>query len=67
MGFCDVEIHLDYIAVTTKLSRQNALGNTFAKVSGYEFEAFGVEDYLSDYYHKGMSIQEMKKNILLSF
>ena len=29
----------------------------------YEFETYGVEDYLSDYYHPGQSVQEFKDSI----
>ena len=33
------------------------------KLMKYEFEAYGVEDYTSDYYHSGMTISELKENI----
>lgn len=62
-GFCDIEIAFDKISVSTKRKREDALAYSFEKLSGYEFEAFGVEDYLADYYHAGQAIQEMKENI----
>lgn len=62
-GLCDIEIQLDRISVSTKLKRDAALAYSFDKLLEYEFEAYGVENYLSDYYHPGQSVQEMKENI----
>lgn len=62
-GFCDIEIAFDKISVSTKQKREDALAYSFEKFSGYEFEAFGVEDYLADYYHAGQILREMKENI----
>lgn len=63
-GFCDIEVPFDKISVSAKLKRNAALEYSFEKFSGYEFEAYGVEDYLADFYHAGQTIQEMKNNIL---
>lgn len=62
-GFCDIEIQFDQISVSTKMKRNIALGYSFEKFAGYEFEAYGVEDYLADFYHAGQTIQKMKDNI----
>lgn len=62
-GFCDIEIQFDKISVSTKLKRDVALAYSFEKLAGYEFESYGVEDYLADFYHNGQSLQELKKNI----
>lgn len=62
-GFCDIEIQFDRISVSTKLKRNAALAYSFEKFSGYEFEAYGVEDYLADFCHAGQTVQEMKENI----
>ena len=62
-GFCDIEIQFDKITVSTKLKRDVALAYSFEKFSEYGFEAYGVEDYLTDFYHDGQMIQEMKENI----
>ncbi len=62
-GFCDIEIQFDKISVSTKLKRDVALAYSFEKFSGYEFEAYGVEDYLADFYHPGQTVQELKENI----
>ena len=32
----------------------------------YGIEAYGVEDYLSDYYHLGQSVQDLKDNVSAS-
>lgn len=65
-GLCDIEIQFDRISVSTKLKREMALAHSFDQLMDYEFEAYGVEDYLSDYYHSGQSVQEMKDNIQAS-
>ena len=65
-GLCDIEIQFDRISVSTKLKRDMALAYPFDKFMDYEFEAYGVEDYLSDYYHPGQPVQELKDNIKAS-
>ena len=62
-GICDMEIQFDKMSISTKLKRDMALAYSFEKFSGYEFEAYGVEDYLADFYHAGQTVQEMKDNI----
>ena len=62
-GFCDIEIQFDKISISTKLKRDAALAYSFAKFSGYKFEAYGVEDYLADFYHSGQTMQKLKENI----
>lgn len=62
-GYCDVEVNLDCVTVSTKLRRDAALVCTFDKFQQYEFEAFGVDDYLLDFYLPGMTIEKMKENI----
>lgn len=62
-GFCDIEIQFDKISISTKLKRNTALTYSFEKFTRHEFEAYGVEDYLADFYHAGQTVQEMKDNI----
>ena len=52
-GLCDIEIQFDGISVSTKLKRETALEYPFDKFMDHGFEAYGVEDYLGDYYHPG--------------
>ncbi len=65
-GLCDIEIQFDQISVSTKLKRDAALAYSFEKFAGYEFEAYGVEDYLADFYHAGQPAQKMKESIRAS-
>lgn len=65
-GLCDIEIQLDRINVTTKLKRSAALAYSYQKLMGYEWEAYGMENYLSEYYHAGQSVEELKDNIRAS-
>ncbi len=62
-GLCNIEIPFDKITISTKLKRSAALAYPFEKFAGYEFEAYGVNDYLADFYHSGQTLQELQKNI----
>lgn len=48
--------------MSAKLKREKALSYSFEKIK-IPFEAYGVEDYLADYYNSGMSFEELRKNI----
>ena len=61
---CDIEIQFDRIDISTKLTREKALTYSYEKIMKYSFEAYGVEDYLGDYYHEGQTIPELRENIL---
>lgn len=62
-GLCDIEIPFDKISISTKLKRDAALGYPFEKLAGYEFEAYGVENYLTDFYHPRQTAQDLRENI----
>ena len=62
-GLCDIEVQFDKLSVSTKLKRDAALAYSYEKFREYEFEAYGVEDYLADYYHAGQTVQELKDAI----
>lgn len=62
-GFCDIEIHDERLSLSTKMKKENALAFSFVPYTAYEFEAFGVEDYLADYFHSGMTLDDMKEQI----
>lgn len=62
-GLCDIEIHFDEISVSTKLKRSAALEYSFEKFADYDFEAYGVEYCLADFYHAGQTMEEMKESI----
>ena len=62
-GVCDIEIELNQISVTTKLTRDNAISYDFIKFQSYNFEAYGVENYLDDFYLDGDTLSSMKDRI----
>ena len=66
IDLCDVEIHFDKIVVTTKLKRETVLAYSFEKLTDYRFEAYGVEEYLNDFYRPGETVQVMKDKIAVS-
>ena len=57
---------LDKIVVTTKLKQEAALACSFEKLVDYRFEAYGVEDYLNDFYRPGETVQVMQDKIAAS-
>lgn len=52
-GYCDIEIQFEAITVSAKLKRGTALEYSYDKIMKYEYEAYGVEDYLADFYYAG--------------
>ena len=62
-GVCDIEIDLNQITITTKLTRDRALSFDYEKIKSYNFEAYGVEEYLDDFYLAGDSIENMLEKI----
>ena len=62
-GICDIEIGLNQISVTTKLTRVRAISYNFDKVKSYSFEVYGVENYLDDFYLAGDTITAMIEKI----
>lgn len=62
-GCCDVEIGFDRITVSAKRKRADALSYSYEKVKDYEFEAYGVDNYLQDFYRPGQTIADMKEAI----
>ena len=63
INLCDIEIGFDSITVTTKLKREAALSCSFEELKHHSFEAYGVQDYLSDYYHPGQIVEDLKDNV----
>lgn len=65
-GVCDIEVDLDRISVTAKLTRTDALRFDFCKLAAYDFEAYGVENYLDDFYGAGDTAGTMLEKIRAS-
>lgn len=49
MGLCDIEIDMDGITITSKLSTEQLQAIDWSNLKGTPFEVYGVEDYLTDY------------------
>lgn len=64
MGLCDIEIYFHRVCVTTKMRRDKALEYNFSTLDSYQFEAYGVVDYLNDFYREGISFQSFRDAIL---
>lgn len=74
-GVCDIELGLNIISITAKLTRAKAVEYDYEKIRKYNFEAYGVEDYLNDFFLAGDTIESMiekirksnEENIFFSF
>lgn len=60
---CDFEIHFDEITVSAKLRRDTALAYPYEKFFGYNFEVYSAEDFLTDFWHTGQPVQELRESI----
>ena len=63
---CDIELGFSTLSITAKLSRARALAFPYETLPPCSFEAYGVEDYLSDYYHAVQSLDALRKNVASS-
>ena len=63
---CDIEVDLTQISITAKLTRDKALSYDFDQLGAYSFEAFGVENYLDDFYVAEDTIDTMIDKIMKS-
>lgn len=62
-GLCDVEIHLDQLSVSARLRRGDVLSCPFQAARDVPFEAYGVQDYLADYYRPGQPLQALYDSV----
>ncbi len=62
-GLCEIEMNWDGVSISTKLSRNDSISFHYDDLSQYEFEAYGVIDYLNDFYVKGYTIQQFIQNV----
>ncbi len=62
-GFCDIEVDVDRVCISTKLSKKDAIAFDYKKLEAYDFEVYGVKNYLDDFYIKGQDINDLKRNI----
>lgn len=61
---CDIEINTDgIISISSKLERNRALIYDYQKLNEIEFEAYGTENYLNDFFIPGQDLKTLKFNI----
>ena len=65
-GLCDIEVGLETTTLSAKLGRDAAAQFPFETLSGCEFEVYGVQNYLSDFYRDGIATAQMRENICSS-
>ena len=62
-NICDIEFDIDFVSVTSKMSKADAIYFDFNKIEKYKFEIYGVNNYLEDYYTPDDSILNILSNI----
>lgn len=63
-GFCDVEIGLDQVSVSTKRRRLDTLEYSFEKFKDIPFECFSIENFLDeDYYNPSIPMAEFREKM----
>lgn len=60
---CDVEIGVEEIIVSALLSREDALSFDPAALSCFDFQIYGTEDYLMDFWAPGISAAALHNRI----
>lgn len=60
---CDIGFDISHIFVEFRLPRLQALESDFTWLQPFHFEVYGSEDFLTDYYHAGMEIEELKEEL----
>lgn len=63
-GICDIGIDLEHIFIEYKILKQTALKYNFNKLTKYNFEVYGVKNYLNDFYNAEMDLNSIKKRII---
>lgn len=62
-GVCDIEIEPDKISVSTRLQRDAALEYPLEWLAGYEFEAYGADDFMHELYDAAQGESAFRDNI----
>lgn len=62
-GICDIEIGLKEITVSARLSKERAVSLDY-RILPFPFEAYSIQEYLTDLYPDGMDFEEFRNELL---
>jgi hypothetical protein len=63
-SICEIGLDIPHTFVECKMKREEALAFDFSRLSSYQFEVYGVQDYLSsDFYNAQLTIADIHKRI----
>ena len=62
VGLCDVEINIDAVTITSKLTRSDALAKDLDGI-GVPYESYGVDDWLKSFRTEETSSEQMRRAI----
>lgn len=60
---CDIEINMNSVTVSTKLIKSDALSFDYELIRNYNYEIYGVNEYLEDYKNLDDDIMDVLENI----
>lgn len=55
-GICDIGIDVNWIFIEGKLARRRAIEFNFSLLKDYNFEVYGINDYLTDFYNETLCL-----------
>jgi hypothetical protein len=60
---CEVGFDLSQTFIEYKVSRERALGFDFKRLKAFNFEVYGVKEYLNDFYNTTQDIEDIRGKI----
>lgn len=60
---CDIGIDIKSIFIETKIKKEKAVKFDFRRFLNYQFEVYGIEEYLNDFYNDTLMIEDIEKRI----
>jgi len=63
-GICEIGFDLNQTFIEFVLGKAKALELDFTQLQGFDFEVYGMKEYLSDFYNSQMDIKDLHARIL---
>lgn len=60
---CEIGLDIMQVYVESKFYREEAIGIDFSKLKKYNFECYGVNEYLENFYEPGMALEDIAASI----
>ncbi|GAA4298017.1 hypothetical protein GCM10023142_37950 [Anaerocolumna aminovalerica] len=63
---CDIGIDINHIFIECKMKKEKIIGFEWKLISDYNFDVYGVEDYLNDFYNSSLKLDDITERIIHS-